>query len=51
MTDERFHELLVRAELEDCKILRKEGSAYLEFWGIVLASAPAVLDASASRPA
>jgi hypothetical protein len=48
MADERFHELLVRAELEDCKILRKEGSTYLEFWGIVIAT-DAEPDASASR--
>jgi hypothetical protein len=34
MADERLHELLVRAELEDCKLLQKEISTYLEFWGI-----------------
>ena len=35
MADQRLHELLIRAELEDCKILEKEESPYLAFWGVV----------------
>jgi hypothetical protein len=54
MADERHHDMLVRAELEDCLILRKETSPFLEFWGIADAreAAPAFRAATdASDPA
>ena len=35
MADQRLHDELIRAELEDCKLLQREISTYLEFWGIV----------------
>jgi hypothetical protein len=35
IADPRLHELLVRAELEDCKILDKDHSAFLAYWGVV----------------
>jgi hypothetical protein len=35
MSDRRLHELLIRAELEDCKILDKDQSAYLAYWNVV----------------
>jgi hypothetical protein len=44
MADERLHEMLLRAELEDCKLLQKEVSAYLEFWGIARDSTEAGLE-------
>jgi hypothetical protein len=34
MADRILHELLIRAELEDCKILEKDESPYLAYWGI-----------------
>jgi hypothetical protein len=34
MTDNRLHEQLVAAEIEDCALLHREVSTYLEFWGI-----------------
>jgi hypothetical protein len=34
MADQRLHDELIRAELEDCKLLQKEISTYLAFWGI-----------------
>ena len=35
IADPRLHELLIRAELEDCKILEKDHSAYLAYWDVV----------------
>jgi hypothetical protein len=51
MADERLHDMLVRAELEDCLILRKETSPFLEFWGIAAAREVAAASRDASDPA
>jgi hypothetical protein len=54
MPDERLHEMLVRAELEDCMLLQKEVSAYLEFWRIAREStdaSPEPGDPKATTPA
>jgi hypothetical protein len=35
IADRRLHELLIRAELEDCKMLDKDESPYLAYWDVV----------------
>jgi hypothetical protein len=34
MADKRLRDLLIQAELEDCRILEEEASAFLEAWGV-----------------
>jgi hypothetical protein len=43
MADQRLHEQLLMADIEDCKLLQKEISSYLEFWGIAAESPDAAL--------
>jgi hypothetical protein len=51
ISDRRLHELLIRAELEDCKILEKDQSAYLAYWNVVdVPPEAAVTEARRSSP-
>ena len=33
--DKRLHEMLLQAEIEDCALLDKQISRYLQFWRVV----------------